>query len=67
MDIKLKIAILQSGLSQRDLSRSTGINESIISMAVRGKYNLDQEQRSRIARALGKPEHQVFQETGYQR
>ena len=63
MNIQLKVAILKNRLSQRDLARQTGIHESIISMAVHGKYNLDQDQRARIARVIGEPEELIFNET----
>ena len=60
MNIRLKIAILENGLSQRDLARLTGIHESIISMAVHGKYNLDSAQRAKISKIIGKPQKLIF-------
>jgi len=60
MDIKLKMAIFENGLSQRALAKMTGIHESIISMAVQGKYNLDRIQRAKISKAIGKSERTLF-------
>ncbi len=62
MNLQLKLAILENGLSQRELARKTGIHESFISMAVRGKYNLDEIQRAKIAKAIGKPEKEIFRD-----
>lgn len=62
MNLHLKMAILESGLSQRNLAKMTGIHESVISMAVQGKYNLDQFQRAKISKAIGKPKEVIFHE-----
>ncbi len=62
MDVKLKVAIFENGFSQRELAKRTGIHESFISMAVRGKYNLDEIQRAKIAKAIGKPEKEIFRD-----
>ena len=61
MDLKFKIAILQNGLSQRDLARKTGIPEAYLSMAINGKFNLDPVQRGKIIKAIGKPENEIFE------
>lgn len=60
MDLKLKMAILESGMPQRKLAKKTGIHESIISMAVQGKYNLDRTQKAKISKVLRKSEREVF-------
>jgi transcriptional regulator with XRE-family HTH domain len=49
---KLKIAIFEAGISQRQLARETNIPESYISMAAHGKYNLNPLQVEKIAKAL---------------
>lgn len=61
MNFKLKMAIFENGTSQRDLAKTTGIHESVISMAIRGKYNLDQIQRAKISKAIGKAESELFE------
>ena len=57
---KLKKVIFENGMSQRELAKKAGIHESLISMAVRGKYNLDGVQRAKVAKAIGKPEDEIF-------
>jgi len=61
-NLKLIMAIHESDLSQRDLARSIGIHESVISMVVRGKYNLEYEQQVKIANCLRKPVEHLFGE-----
>jgi hypothetical protein len=51
-NIRLKVAIMEAGITQRTLSDLTGVGESILSAAVRGRYVLDHEQRERIRVAL---------------
>lgn len=60
MRLKLKIAMLEKGISGRQLAREVGINESIMSLVVNGKYNLSPDQQERIARVLEKPIDQLF-------
>ena len=43
---ELKMALFQDGISQAELCRRTGIPQAIPSMAVQGKYNLSDEQKS---------------------
>lgn len=63
MNGKLKLAIFESGLSQRGLAKVTRIPESFISMAVRGKFNLDEIQKAKISQAIGRPQSEIFQAT----
>jgi transcriptional regulator with XRE-family HTH domain len=56
----LKMVIFEEGTTQRAVARETGIPETHISMAINGKYILDSAQRSRIARALGRKESELF-------
>jgi hypothetical protein len=61
INIEFKMAILSSPLrTQRNLSRKTGIHESLISLAVHGRYNLDPVQRAKICLALGRAETEIF-------
>lgn len=57
---ELKKVIFENGMSQRELAKKARIHESLISMAVRGKYNLDGIQKAKIAKAIGKPENEIF-------
>ena len=51
-NIPLKVSILESGLTQRALSSKAQIGESVLSMAVRGRYVLDPQQRRKIREVL---------------
>lgn len=56
----LKIKILDSGKSQRELAKQIGIPESHLSMVLHGRYNLTAEQQFRIAEALGCGVDEIF-------
>lgn len=51
----VKALLFERDLTQKDLSRETGIHESILSMFMNGKYILDGVQQSRIAKVLDCP------------
>ena len=53
-NMALKIEILRSGLTQRELARRAGIPESYISMASRGRLNLNRSQLKKIQTVLKK-------------
>ena len=57
---RLKIRILEEGLTQREVSRRSGIDEAILSLISNGKYLPDRLQRVKIAEAMGKPEGELF-------
>ena len=64
VNLPFKMAIFSSDLkTQRNLSQKTGIHETIISLAINGRYNLDRMQRAKIAAALGRKEGEIFDET----
>ena len=46
---KLKIAIFKAGLTQRAIAKQTGIPESLLSLAIHGRYMLDEIQKEKIA------------------
>ncbi len=48
----LKFSIFEAGLTQRALAREAQVAESLVSMATRGRYNLDRDQKTRIREAL---------------
>lgn len=56
----LKIKILDSGKSQRELAKEIGIPESHLSMVLHGRYNLTAEQQFRIAEILGCGVDEIF-------
>jgi lambda repressor-like predicted transcriptional regulator len=51
LNLELKIAILKSGLTQVEISRTTGIHETTLSQIVRG-LEATPEQKKLIAKAL---------------
>ena len=57
---KLKLAILQMGLTQRETARRAGIDEGRLSLMTNGQYIADSVQRAQIAEALQKPETELF-------
>lgn len=59
-NLTLRMAIFMAGVTQRELARKAGIPEAHLSMAIHGKYNLDDLQKKKIANALDMPEKQVF-------
>lgn len=56
----LKIKVLDSGLSQREIAKRAGIPESHFSMVLHGRYNLTIEQQERIAEILGCGVNEIF-------
>ena len=57
---RLKGAIFEQNLTQRELAAGTGIREEYISMSVNGRMILNRTQRRRIAGFLGRPEPELF-------
>jgi transcriptional regulator with XRE-family HTH domain len=49
---KLLLAIRKRGLTQRDFAKLVNDNETVVSRAVRGTWNLDEGRKLRYARAL---------------
>ncbi len=56
----LKIACIESGIPQRILAQRVGINESVLSNAIRGCWILSEEQQRKIASILEKPTEELF-------
>ena len=56
----LKVILLKRGLSQRDLAKQSGINETEISRFIHGRVNLDSVQVARIAEALKLNPSEIF-------
>ncbi len=57
---QLKLKILEEGLTQREVSRRSGLDECRMSLICNGKYNPDRIQRAQIAEALQKSESDLF-------
>jgi hypothetical protein len=58
----LKIAILESHLTQRMLAREAGMPESRLSDIVRGWADPREVEREALARVLNRPMAELFQE-----
>jgi len=63
VNLKFKMAILEAGLTQKKIAKESGLQESIISLVSRGRYNPDSVQRAKIARAIGRLESELFEPT----
>lgn len=59
-NINLKIVLFKKGVTQRELSKKTGIPEAQVSMAILGKYNLDKEQCLKISEVLESNHNELF-------
>ena len=58
---KLKLVLLQNGLSQREVARKSRINEGLMSLIVSGRYIPDHQQMERLAAALQLPKEELFE------
>lgn len=56
----LKALLFKLGITQRQISKSTGIHETILSMGINGKYNFSIGQMAAIARVVGQPVAELF-------
>jgi len=57
---KLWAAIREKGWSQRDFCKVVGDDPATVSRAVTGKLNLDIPRQIKWAKALGKPQEELF-------
>lgn len=64
INIPLKVAILESGLTQRDLARLSGLHENYISMLVRGRLNPNEAEKQKISAVVGKEPQHLFGNNG---
>jgi len=61
-NLKLKIAIIEAGLTQKEVAKKAGLTEECLSMAVNGRFNLNEAEKTRVAWAIGKPPEELFTE-----
>jgi transcriptional regulator with XRE-family HTH domain len=57
---KLKIAILEKGLTQKMVAQKAGIHESTLSQIARGTYVPDHRQKQLISRAINEEAEELF-------
>jgi len=60
VDWKFKKAMVDRNLSQRELGKLAGINHTLLSLYVHGRFNLNKVERKKIASILKRPESQIF-------
>lgn len=59
-NVVLKAVLFLSDMTQAELSRRTGIQESDLSRGIRGRLSFTQEERQRIAEALKREPKDLF-------
>ena len=57
---RLKKAIIDTGMSQRDVSKLAGVKEWNLSLIARGRLNPTVDEQRRIARVLGVRPTDIF-------
>ena len=60
MNMALKVAILESGRTQREIAEEIGVSEGYFSRFVRGWEQPNEDQRKAIAKALRTKPEQIF-------
>lgn len=66
-NLTLKIALLKQDITQRQLSKKSGIDEPTISRIATGRMVPDQQERQKIAEIVGLPEQELFMEVNNER
>jgi hypothetical protein len=61
-NLKLKIAIIESGKTQKEVANESGIHPSLLSMAINGRYNLTEPEKYAVAQTIGLHVEDVFSE-----
>lgn len=59
---KLKAAIANSGMSQRQFARRIGVNESIVSRVITGRWSVKPMERIIWSAHLGRKPEEIFEE-----
>jgi transcriptional regulator with XRE-family HTH domain len=58
---KLRLRLLEKGLSQREVARRAGLKEGLMSLIINGHYIPDERQKTQIAKAIQLPEDELFE------
>lgn len=64
MNVGLKVALIERGLKQIELSRLLGCDPAKVSKIVNGWIDPDQEMKRKIARFVGRPVEKLFEDHG---
>lgn len=59
-NIELKIAVIKSGKTQKVIANEVGIHPSLLSMAISGRYNLSESEKSALAETLDCKVAEIF-------
>jgi transcriptional regulator with XRE-family HTH domain len=59
-NLKLLVAIREKGLTQKAFAELVRINPTIVSLVLRGRFILDEDQKVKFAEALGKNPDELF-------
>jgi transcriptional regulator with XRE-family HTH domain len=57
---RLRLKLLEKGLTQREVARKAGMTEGLMSLIVNGRFIPDEQQKEKIAKAVGLPEVDLF-------
>jgi transcriptional regulator with XRE-family HTH domain len=57
---KLKAAFFEEGITSAKVAAVVGIPKSYLSQAVNGRYNLDEQQKKKIAVVLNRTTEELF-------
>lgn len=60
LNATLKLAIFQSGRTQTEIAKQTGIDETRLSRIVRGHVEASEDEQKLIAKALKQPASSLF-------
>lgn len=63
MNVTLKMAIVESGLKQKQIAAMAGISEPVLSKVIRGKDSPKLDQARAISRLVKRPLDELFPET----
>jgi len=58
--IKLKVACVREGFTQREIARAVGVSSALISMVMAGERRLNPRRKKIIARLLDRPIESIF-------
>jgi DNA-binding XRE family transcriptional regulator len=61
-NLDLKVLIIKTGISQRELAKKAGFHETTLSAIVNGRINPDEIEKARISKALGISLKDIFVE-----
>jgi transcriptional regulator with XRE-family HTH domain len=56
----LRLAIVQTGRTQREIADEIGLSESRLSQIVNGHWNADEDTRDQIAAAVGRTRDELW-------